>query len=341
MSWIPGGALVAGTPTDALPRIADQEMPGEQVILQGYYIDVFPYPNEEGAIPLTNVTRDEAEALCKREDKRLCTELEWERACKGPNNLSYEYGTEYRPDRCKTGAQPKLRPSGLLIGCVSDFKVRDLHGGVWEWTSSDWGRGSEREAYSTRGGNGIDGELIGRCANARPESKDARSGTLGFRCCAGPENEAKVTLSVARGSKLVTRERDRALAAKIVAALPGDTVAELGSNGPGFSVERLWTWRPSGNEDLVVAAGCSGIGIAPRCGVIVARTTLADVRVLVWAESGFHLASVHIDKNPRELWLLGGDTRGAFRRRIAYSWGRVTVDEKERRVPGRPVKKKK
>ena len=53
MVWIPRGPLVAGTPEGSLPRVADEEMPGEQVILKGYYIDVFPYPNEEGAIPLS------------------------------------------------------------------------------------------------------------------------------------------------------------------------------------------------------------------------------------------------------------------------------------------------
>src|SRR5262245_41437490 len=39
MVWIPPGPLVAGTPPDRLPRIADEEMAGEQVILKGYYID--------------------------------------------------------------------------------------------------------------------------------------------------------------------------------------------------------------------------------------------------------------------------------------------------------------
>ena len=56
MAWIPRGPLVAGTPEGSLPRVADEEMPGEQIILKGYYIDIFPYPDEEGAIPLSNVT---------------------------------------------------------------------------------------------------------------------------------------------------------------------------------------------------------------------------------------------------------------------------------------------
>ena len=130
MEFIPGGALVAGTPVNSFPRVADEEMAGLQLVLGGFYVDVFAYPNEEGAIPLTNVTRAEARTLCEQRDKRLCSELEWERACKGPDNKIYEYGDRYRPEVCGTGSRPMLSPSGLRVGCKSDFGVYDLHGGM-------------------------------------------------------------------------------------------------------------------------------------------------------------------------------------------------------------------
>jgi len=166
MVWVPRGPLVAGTPEGSLPRVADEEMPGEQVILKGFYIDVFPYPNEEGAIPQTVVSQEAALGFCTERGKRLCTELEWERACKGPDNHRYEYGEAYRPDRCGTGATPVMRPTGIRVACRSDFGVRDLHGGAWEWTASDWLRGTSSGLVSVRGGNSPDGELVGRCANA-------------------------------------------------------------------------------------------------------------------------------------------------------------------------------
>jgi formylglycine-generating enzyme required for sulfatase activity len=108
MHFIPSGALVVGTPENQLPRIADEEMAGLQLILKGFYIDTFPYPNEEGALPLTNVTQSEAARLCESRDKRLCGELEWERACKGPDNRTHAYGDHYRAEACFTGAHPKL-----------------------------------------------------------------------------------------------------------------------------------------------------------------------------------------------------------------------------------------
>jgi len=202
MVWIDPGPLVAGTPPGQLPRLADQEMPGEQVILKGFYIDVYPYPNEEGAIPLTNVAQAGASKLCAEQDKRLCGELEWERACKGPKNTTYEYGNAYHADRCGTGSEPMLKPSGLRVACRSDFGVRDLHGGAFEWTASAWGRGTEAGFFTVRGGNSPNGELTGRCANAEPKQPGSSAASIGFRCCAGPPNSVEVVLDVRRGPRL-------------------------------------------------------------------------------------------------------------------------------------------
>ena len=92
MVWVPSGLLRAGSPIDEVPNVAEADLPGVDVPMAGFYIDLLPWPNEAGAIPTTNVTRDEAKRLCDSKQKRLCAELEWERACKGPDNLRYEYG---------------------------------------------------------------------------------------------------------------------------------------------------------------------------------------------------------------------------------------------------------
>jgi sulfatase modifying factor 1 len=341
MTFIPPGALVAGTPPDRWPRIADQEMPGEQVVLQGFYIDNFPYPNEDGAIPLTNATQAAAATLCAEQDKRLCSELEWERACKGPNNTTYEYGDVYRADRCGTGAAPALRPSGFRVACRSEFGVRDLHGGVWEWTSSPWGRGLARALATVRGGNAAAGELVGRCANAMGRAPDQESGVIGFRCCAGPKNEAEVTVQIDRGRKLEYRARaDEALVKRIFEQLPEDARADL-SRPDEFDADRSWVWHPIGNEELFVVGGCEGLGKKPACGVFVVRQVVDAPQVLAWISSGYYVPSVHADTDPRDLWVFGGDSLGNFRRLVVYVWGRVSVGPKERRVPKRPKSTKK
>jgi sulfatase modifying factor 1 len=340
MVWVNGGALVAGTPTAQFPRIADEEMPGEQVILRGFYVDVFPYPNEEGAIPLTNVSQAEAMHLCQADEKRLCTELEWERACKGPESFVYEYGNSYRSERCGTGAALVLRPNGLNVACRSEFGVRDMHGGVWEWTASKWGRGIEQELGSLRGGNAPQGELVGRCANGMGRRPETKAGNIGFRCCAGAANTAEVSLNVVRKpQKLEFREGvNKELAQAVLPLLPAEAKKEIGDQR--FRFERAWIWRPIGNEELAVLGGCSGLGVKPNCGIVVVRPTLTKPQVVAWVSSGHWAPVLHIDNDPRDIWILGGDELGTFRRVIGYVWGSVSVGTKERNVP-KPSKKKK
>jgi sulfatase modifying factor 1 len=341
MVWIPGGALVAGTPRAEQPRKVDEEMPGEQVILHGYYIDVFPYPDEEGAIPLTNVNQSQAEALCAERGKRLCGELEWERACKGPGNHSYEYGDRHRPDRCGTGVLPSLRPAGLRVGCRSDFGVRDLHGGAFEWTKSRWRRGSTGDAIAVRGGNGTAGEVVARCANGEARAPETKSGVLGFRCCAGPANEAEVTLDVRVGKSLeeiLRIEKQRSI--KLLRALPEEARTALARGGTP-RIERLWFWRPVGNEELEAAAVCSGLGTRPVCGLLITRDELGTAQFVGWAPSGLFIASLHQERDPKDVWMLGGDEVGRFKRLIGYAWGRVTVHAEDRHVGKSDEKKKK
>ena len=84
-------------------------------------------------------------------------ELELERACKGPDNLSYEYGEAYRPAVCGTGVARALIPNGFNAACRSAFGVSDLHGGVWTWTQSAWKRDSDKPGLvALRGGQAID-----------------------------------------------------------------------------------------------------------------------------------------------------------------------------------------
>jgi formylglycine-generating enzyme len=332
MVWIPSGPLVAGTPEGSLPRIADEEMPGEQVILKGYYIDVFPYPNEEGAIPLTNLTQDAALAACAEHGKRLCSELEWEHACKGPGNARYEYGDTYRAERCGTGAMPVMRPTGIRVACRSGFGTRDMHGGGWEWSSSAWGRGSAPGFVSTRGGNSPDGEVVGRCANARPQKPSQSSATTGFRCCAGTPNTVEVVLDIKRGPELKACERiDKPRLAQILDGLPSDARMALGERS-AITVDHQWLWRPIGNEELIATRVCSGLGQRPACGVLIDRMVLGRPTLLAWASSRHWLPSVETDRDPRDLWLIGGDETGSFQRLIQYRFGSVLVMAEEHRL---------
>jgi len=69
---------------------------------------------------------------------RLPTEPEWEYAARGPDNLIYPFGNEFRKDLVvystnsnKSSAAVGGRPQG-----VSWVGAQDVSGGVWEWVSS-------------------------------------------------------------------------------------------------------------------------------------------------------------------------------------------------------------
>jgi len=107
---IPAGKLVAGTACGDHPRVPAEELAGESIELGAFTIDAYPYPNDPSKPPMTGVTQDEARQLCEARGRRLCTELEWERACKGPSNTRYEYGDRFDPKVCPSGLGAVPRP---------------------------------------------------------------------------------------------------------------------------------------------------------------------------------------------------------------------------------------
>ena len=338
MIWIPPGTLIAGTLKDRTPRIADEELPGESIELAAFYIDEFAYPNEVGAIPKTGMNRDEAVGLCAAQDKRLCTELEWERACKGPGNTTYEYGETYRAAECLMGQSGRLAPSGLRVSCRSGFGVHDMHGGPWEWTASTWRRGPGPHPGVVRGGNSDAGELVGRCVNAMAVAPATRRPDLGVRCCAGDVNRAEVKLTVVRGKPFESRRYDHAFAAKIAQTIKANPPPEVAGEQP-FRVDRIWNWHPVGNDELMVVAGCVKRAPHSECGAAILRERPAsdsgsEGPVLVgFASSGWWMSVIKTDHQGRDLLVFGGDGNTTFKRRVAYVWGRVAIGEPERTRP--------
>jgi formylglycine-generating enzyme len=328
MTWVPPGILKAGTPLDRSPRISDEELPGTEIPMAGFYVDLLPYPNEPGAIPTTNVSRDEAERACEGKGKRLCTELEWERACKGPDATTYEYGNEYRASTCGTGVVVEIsarRPTGEKVGCKSGFGALEMHGGAWEWTGSDWGRGHKEELGVLRGGNAAAGELVGRCANGIARPASTKGPQMGFRCCAGPRNEAKVELDIAAGPPLERSTKPGTLAAPL-----GPSASAAWKATAAVDFDHAWTWRPAPNEELVVGAACVHEARQTRCGLVVGRPEGESAHLVAQFETGFIAPEVAQNGEARRIRARGLDAQGAFVRDLVYSYGRVEISEPKR-----------
>jgi len=131
------------------------------------------------------VTWYEAQALCERQGKRLCSEEEWEKVCKGPSNFRYPYGNEWDPDRCNTedadGVDRQVDLIGTWTACTGEYGAFDLSGNVKEWTDSKWSAGFAN--YVVRGGSSTRPDWAVRCANRESHTPNTSNSQIGFRCC--------------------------------------------------------------------------------------------------------------------------------------------------------------
>ncbi|MCC6333399.1 MAG: SUMF1/EgtB/PvdO family nonheme iron enzyme [Myxococcales bacterium] len=179
MRAVAAGTFKMGTaPGD--PMMGFDEKSLSSVSLEAYCIDTFEYPNKRGVAPTTNIALADARRLCEAQSKRLCSEAEWERACKGPGGAKWPYGGSFDAATCNTeddaGDARSLAPSGRFARCRSGFGVADLSGNVAEWTSDK----------IIKGGSFASSDYAVRCSARKNGASFSRSSEVGFRCCADP-----------------------------------------------------------------------------------------------------------------------------------------------------------
>lgn len=176
MRPVNAGAFKMGTPANDPMRGFDEKSLSS-IDVPAYCIDVFEYPNRKGSAPTASIGFADAKRLCEAQSKRLCTEAEWEKACKGPGNVTWPYGGAFNPDACNTeddsGEARNLASAGRFSKCRSGYGVSDLSGNVAEWTN-------ER---IIKGGSFSSGDYAVRCSARKNGASFAKSSEVGFRCC--------------------------------------------------------------------------------------------------------------------------------------------------------------
>ena len=235
---IPQGAFIMGTDIEAFygTALANSEhakldeAPMHVRFLEAYLIEQYPVTNaeyavfvketnhsppphwnngdfapEEANLPVVHVNWHDSNAYAHWAGKRLPTEAEWEKACRGPDGRIYPWGNVFVSDESDATETPvetlqiltaHLTPVGVRPATVSPYGVGDAAGNVWEWTA-DWYQpypdskspkhGLNDKQKTLRGGSWLEvrdgtAERYFRCANRLHAPPDYAAGNIGFRC---------------------------------------------------------------------------------------------------------------------------------------------------------------
>lgn len=263
---IPTGTLEAGSLPGTEGRRPQVEQLLTKVDLGPFSIDRLLFPNDPAAAAVTNLTRAEAATRCAERSGRLCTELEWERACKGPNNDPYPTGPSFDPECISDGRS-----------CATGFDVLAMGTIMREWTASDAiGEAGMSKGAIVRGARSRDAATEHRCSKREVVKETEHSTELGFRCCYGPPNAARVEEPELKA----VFERPRFDADKMVSLLEShpktkgiakewtffrepDAAETVVTRGPGdrqglrFTVAPLY-WSPVAGTRFLLIVGRSG-----------------------------------------------------------------------------------
>lgn len=258
---IPAGSFNAGTEPGRDERHPEIEPRLERVELGPFEIDARPYPGS--GPPELGFSRSRAREACAARGGRLCTELEWERACKGPESQRFASGAEL-DSTC--AASPE--------GCRSAFGVWGM-GSAPEWTNSDASSGAKPLAV-VRGPEAARTPASQRCAHRSALSPEPAPAGVAFRCCYGAPNAARVQIPALGPTfdevplplpRLAELLRADPLSARLAQDLeyfpqPGGPAAVLAKGSgdrQGFSFTELpLLWNPVRGASFLVVSARSG-----------------------------------------------------------------------------------
>ncbi|NDJ60924.1 MAG: formylglycine-generating enzyme family protein [Chloroflexi bacterium] len=142
MALVPAGCFTMGG-----ARRANETPPHVVCIEAPFWIDRYEVTNAQygssGRWPGDELPRDsinwfEARSYCAQRGGRLPSEAEWEFAARGPDGLTYPWGSDFVADFVSFGQFINARTArvGSRPGGRSWVGAHDMSGNLWEWTST-------------------------------------------------------------------------------------------------------------------------------------------------------------------------------------------------------------
>ncbi len=266
---IPAGQLHVGSRPGRPHRRPPVEADLSPVSIPAYDIDALPYPNDPARPAQLVGTRNEAAQLCEARGRRLCHELEWERACRGDGLDPFAVGASLDLARCVNDP----------LACPSSVGVFDLGVRAPEWTASDADErlaSLERTAVA-RGGRASHSLAAHRCGTRHAVNPAGGGRALGFRCCGGDAPDLSYP-DVGLRRTFRDLELDQSRYREVLASIPelarfadafvayAEIAATRALTRGGASADSvLWdvapgpfAWSPTPGEEVWIIAGRSG-----------------------------------------------------------------------------------
>ena len=288
MVLVPAGCYTMGSTNEQieeyltlknLPGLYEDEQPAHKQCIQApFWMDMYEVTNgfygsygffRDNDQPRESVTWFEANNYCQTRGGLLPTEVEWEYAARGPDNLLYPWGNTFDGNRlnfcdfkCQDpGSDPsyddgylETAPVGSYPDGASWVGALDMAGNVWEWISTirypypyspEDGRevSAEQDSKSmrmVRGGGRLDPSYVVRSANRNERMPTTFDTRFGIRCARAfdPENDGVVS----------SQERPA-----LVKEPPKDT--ELGDTWTRPQDGGVMVFVPSGTFQMGVSTG--------------------------------------------------------------------------------------
>ncbi len=147
------------------------------------------FPDGEADFPVHHVNWYEAGAYAKWMNKRLPTEVEWEKAARGTDGRRFPWGENWEISRV-SGASKEVAVGQSPTG-ISPYGALDMAGNIGEWTSSWWTaypnsptqqRDFGDKYIVVRGGAWIVGEMLNQTYYRQVARRQAHLALIGFRC---------------------------------------------------------------------------------------------------------------------------------------------------------------